>query len=162
MIKLLRFMKPYRWTVTLVLILAFAQAMANLYLPKLMADIIDNGIVKGDTAYIWRVGGIMLLITLGGVICAVFGSFFAARAAVGFGKIIRAQLFNRVEQFSLHEFDTVSTASLITRTTNDTTQVQQVWVIILGIMVTAPMMIIGGLILALAQDTGLFWMVLLC
>ena len=77
MIKLLRFMKPYRWTVTLVLILAFAQAMANLYLPKLMADIVDNGIVKGDTAYIWRIGGIMLLITLGGVICAVFGSYFA-------------------------------------------------------------------------------------
>ncbi len=160
MIKLLRFMKPYRWTVTLVLVLAFAQAMANLYLPKLMADIVDNGIVKGDNAYIWRIGGIMLLITLGGVICAVFGSFFAARVAVGYGKIIRAQLFTRVEQFSLHEFDTVSTASLITRTTNDTTQVQQVWVIILGIMVTAPMMIIGGLILALAQDTGLSWVLL--
>ena len=157
MIKLLRFMKPYRWTVALVLVLAFAQAMANLYLPKLMADIIDNGIVKGDNAYIWRIGGIMLLITLGGVICAVFGSFFAARVAVGYGKIIRAKLFTRVEQFSLHEFDTVSTASLITRTTNDTTQVQQVWVIILGIMVTAPMMIIGGLILAVSQDTGLSW-----
>jgi len=157
MIKLLRFMKPYRWTVALVLVLAFAQAMANLYLPKLMADIVDNGIVKGDNGYIWRTGGIMLLITLGGVICAVIGSFFAARVAVGFGKIIRASLFTRVEQFSLHEFDTVSTASLITRTTNDTTQVQQVWVIILGIMVTAPMMIIGGIILAVIQDTGLAW-----
>ncbi len=157
MIKLLRFMKPYRLTVALVLVLAFAQAMANLYLPTLIADIVDNGIVKGDTGYIWRTGGWMLLITLGGVICAIFGSFFAARVAVGFGKIIRAQLFNRVEQFSLHEFDTVSTASLITRTTNDTTQVQQVWVIILGIMITAPMMIIGGIILAIAQDAGLAW-----
>ncbi len=157
MIKLLRFMKPYRWMVALVLVLAFAQAMANLFLPTLIADIVDNGIVKGDTGYIWRTGGVMLLITLGGVICAIFGSFFAARVAVGFGKIIRAQLFNRVEQFSLHEFDTVSTASLITRTTNDTTQVQQVWVIILGIMITAPMMIIGGIILAVAQDAGLAW-----
>ncbi len=157
MIKLLRFMKPYRWTVALVLVLAFAQAMANLYLPTLIADIVDNGIVKGDTGYIWRTGGVMLLITLAGVICAIFGSFFAARVAVGYGKIIRAQLFNRVEQFSLHEFDTVSTASLITRTTNDTTQVQQVWVIILGIMITAPMMIIGGIILAIAQDAGLAW-----
>ena len=157
MIKLLRFMKPYRWMVALVLVLAFAQAMANLFLPTLIADIVDNGIVKGDTGYIWRTGGVMLLITLGGVICAVIGSFFAARVAVGFGKIIRAQLFNRVEQFSLHEFDTVSTASLITRTTNDTTQVQQVWVIILGIMITAPMMIIGGIILAVSQDAGLSW-----
>ena len=157
MIKLLRFMKPYRWTVALVLVLAFAQAMANLYLPTLIADIVDTGIVKGDTGYIWRTGGVMLLITLAGVICAIFGSFFAARVAVGYGKIIRAQLFNRVEQFSLHEFDTVSTASLITRTTNDTTQVQQVWVIILGIMITAPMMIIGGIILAIAQDAGLAW-----
>ena len=157
MIKLLRFMKPYRWTVALVLVLAFAQAMANLYLPTLIADIVDTGIVKGDTGYIWRIGGVMLLITLAGVICAIFGSFFAARVAVGYGKIIRAQLFNRVEQFSLHEFDTVSTASLITRTTNDTTQVQQVWVIILGIMITAPMMIIGGIILAIAQDAGLAW-----
>ncbi len=157
MIKLLRFMKPYRLAVVLVLVLAFAQAMANLYLPTLIADIVDNGIVKGDTGYIWRTGGVMLLITLGGVICAIFGSFFAARVAVGFGKTIRAQLFNRVEQFSLHEFDTVSTASLITRTTNDTTQVQQVWVIILGIMITAPMMIIGGIILAIAQDAGLAW-----
>ncbi len=157
MIKLLRFMKPYRMMVALVLVLAFAQAMANLYLPKLMADIVDNGVVKGDTGYIWGIGGWMLLISIGGVICAVFGSFFAARVATGFGKIIRANIFNRVEQFSLHEFDTVGGASLITRTTNDTTQVQQVWVIILGIMVTAPMMIIGGIILAVAQDAGLAW-----
>lgn len=157
MIKLLRFMKPYRMTFILVLLLAFAQTMANLYLPTLMADIVDNGIVKGDTGYIWRIGAVMLLVTLGGVICAVIGSFYAARVATGFGKIIRAQIFNRVEQFSLHEFDTVSTASLITRTTNDTTQVQQVWVIILGIMITAPMMMIGGIILAVAQDATLSW-----
>ncbi len=157
MIKLLRFMKPYRMTLILVLLLAFAQSMANLYLPTLMADIVDNGIVKGDTGYIWSIGVLMLLVTLGGVICAVIGSFYAARVATGFGKIIRAQIFNRVEQFSLHEFDTVSTASLITRTTNDTTQVQQVWVIILGIMITAPMMMIGGIILAVAQDATLSW-----
>ena len=155
MIKLLRFMKPFRLALTLVLILAFAQSMANLYLPTLMANIVDYGIVKNDIGYIWRTGGLMLLITLGGVICAVIGSFFAARTATGFGKILRAQVFNRVEQFSLHEFDTVSTASLITRTTNDTTQVQQVWVIILGIMITAPMMMIGGIILAVMQDATL-------
>ena len=157
MIKLLRFMKPYRMIVVLVLVLAFAQSMANLYLPTLMADIVDKGIVTGDTGYIWRTGGLMLLVTIGGVICAIIGSFFAARVATGFGKIIRAQIFNRVAKFSLHEFDTVSTASLITRTTNDTTQVQQVWIIILGIMITAPMMMIGGIILAVAQDATLSW-----
>src|SRR5713101_2232007 len=157
MIKLLRFMKPYRMALILVLVLAFVQSMANLYLPRMMADIVDNGIVKGDTGYIWSIGVLMLLVTLGGVICAVIGSFYAARVATGFGKIIRAQIFKHVEHFSLHEFDTVSTASLITRTTNDTTQVQQVWVIILGIMITAPMMMIGGIILAVAQDATLSW-----
>ena len=150
-------MKPYRLSVALVLVLAFAQSMANLYLPTMMADIVDNGVVKGDTNYIWRVGGLMLLVTIGGTICAIIGSFFASRTATGFGKIIRYKLFAHVEQFSLHEFDTVSTASLITRTTNDTTQVQQVWVIILGFMITAPMIIIGGIILAVAQDATLSW-----
>ncbi len=155
MIKLLRFMKPYRITLAFILVLAFAQSIANLYLPNLMADIVDNGVVKGDTGYIWRVGGLMLLVTIGGTICAVIGSFYAARVATGFGKNVRAALFSRVEQFSLHEFDTVSTASLITRTTNDTTQVQQVLVIILGFMITAPMMMIGGIIMAVYQDATL-------
>src|SRR6266700_2947938 len=144
MIKLLRFMQPYRLTLVLVLVLAFAQSMSNLYLPKLMADIVDSGIAKADIGYIWRVGGLMLLITIAGTICAIIGSFFSSRVATGFGKIIRSKLFTHVEHFSLHEFDTVSTASLITRTTNDTTQVQQMLVIILGMMITAPMMMIGG------------------
>lgn len=155
MIKLLRFMKPYRWILVLVLVLAFAQSMANLYLPNLMADIVDNGIAKQDTAYIWREGGLMLVVTLGGTIAAIVGSFFSSRVATGFGKIIRSELFAHVEKFSLHEFDAVNTASLITRTTNDTTQVQQVYVIILGMMITAPMMLIGGIIMAVAQDRGL-------
>jgi ATP-binding cassette, subfamily B, multidrug efflux pump len=155
MIKLLRFMKPYRMLLVLILVLAFAQSMAILYLPNLMADIVDNGIVKGDTGYIWRIGGLMLLVSIGGVICAVIGTFYSSRVATGFGKIIRGQIFTRVTQFSLHEFDTVSTASLITRTTNDTTQVQQVLIIILGMMITAPMMIIGGIIMAVGQDATL-------
>jgi ATP-binding cassette subfamily B multidrug efflux pump len=157
MIKLLRFMKPYRMILALVLVLAFAQSMANLYLPTLMADIVDKGIAQNDIGYIWRTGGLMLLVTIGGVICAIIGSFYAARVATGFGKIIRAQIFNRVAKFSLHEFDKMSTASLITRTTNDTTQVQQVWIVILGFMITAPMMMIGGIILAIAQDATLSW-----
>src|SRR5438093_7934975 len=157
MIKLLRFLKPYRAVLVLIVVLAFAQAMANLYLPNLMADIVDNGIVKGDTGYIWRTGGIMLLVTMGGTLAAVVGIFFSSQVATGFGKIIRTRLFTHVERFSLHEFDTVSTASLITRTTNDTTQVQQILVIALNIMITAPFTLIAGIILAVNQDAGLSW-----
>lgn len=157
MIKLLRFLKPYRITLVLVLVLAFAQSMANLYLPTLMADIVDYGIVQSDIGYIWRIGGFMLLVAIGGTICALVGIFFSSQAATGFGKIVRARIFTHVEQFSLHEFDTVGTASLITRTTNDTTQVQQVLIMILNMMITAPLMIIGGIIMALNQDVGLSW-----
>ena len=157
MIRLFRLLKPYRVTLAVVIVLAFAQAFANLYLPTLMADIVDTGIVKGDTNYILRVGGVMLLITVAGMLCAIAGSYFGARVATGFGRLIRGRLFQRVEQFSLHEFDTVSTASPITRTTNDTTQVQQVLVIILNMMISAPLMAIGGIILAVNQDAGLSW-----
>jgi ATP-binding cassette, subfamily B, multidrug efflux pump len=160
MIKLLRFLKPYRAVLVLVVVLAFAQAMANLYLPTLFANIVDNGIIKGDTGYIWRTGGIMLVITLGGTIAAVVGIFFSSQVATGFGKIIRARLFTHVAQFSLHEFDTVSTSSLITRTTNDTTQVQQVMILVLNMMITAPFTLVAGIILALNQDVGLTWILL--
>jgi ATP-binding cassette, subfamily B, multidrug efflux pump len=157
MIKLLRFMKPYRPILVFVVVLAFLQAMANLYLPTLFANIVDNGIIKGDTGYIWRTGGIMLLITLAGTIAAVVGIFYSSQVATGFGKIIRARLFTHVSQFSLHEFDSVSASSLITRTTNDTTQVQQVMILMLNMMITAPFTLIAGIILALNQDVGLTW-----
>jgi len=157
MIKLLRFMKPYRRILVLVVVLAFAQAMANLYLPTLFADIVDKGIIGNDIGYIWRTGGIMLLITFGGTVAAVVGIFFSSQVATGFGKIIRAKLFTHVAQFSLHEFDTVSTSSLITRTTNDTTQVQQVMILVLNMLITAPFTLIAGIILALNQDVGLAW-----
>jgi ATP-binding cassette, subfamily B, multidrug efflux pump len=157
MIKLLRFLKPYRAVLVLVVVFAAAQALSNLYLPNLFADIVDNGIVKGDTGYIWQFGGLMLLVTLGGTIAAVVGIFYSSKVATGFGKIIRAKLFTHVTQFSLHEFDTVSTASLITRTTNDTTQVQQVLILMLNMMITAPITLIAGIILAVNQDVGLSW-----
>jgi ATP-binding cassette, subfamily B, multidrug efflux pump len=160
MIKLLRFMKPYRLILVLVVVLAFVQAIANLYLPTLFANIVDKGIIGKDIGYIWRTGGIMLLITFGGTLAAVVGIFFSSQVATGFGKIIRARLFTHVQQFSLHEFDTVSTSSLITRTTNDTTQVQQVMILVLNIMITAPFTLIAGIILALNQDVGLAWILL--
>jgi ATP-binding cassette subfamily B multidrug efflux pump len=153
----MRFLKPYRAVLVLVFLLAAAQALANLYLPNLFADIVDNGIVKGDTGYIWRVGGIMLLVTLAGTVAAIIGIYNSSKVATGFGKIIRAKLFTHVSQFSLHEFDTVSTASLITRTTNDTTQVQQVLVVMLNMMITAPVTLVAGVILAVNEDLGLSW-----
>ena len=155
MIKLFRLLKPFRIPIVFVFVLVFLQSLANLYLPTLTADIVNNGIVKGDINYILRVGGIMLLVTIVGTICAVAASFYSARVAIGFGRMIRGKLFTHVGRFSLHEFDGVSTASLITRTTNDTTQVQMVLVIILNMMISAPLMIIGGLILAFGQDAVL-------
>lgn len=157
MIKLLRFMKPYRWILILVGALAFGQALANLYLPTLMANIVDYGIVKQDTGYIWRTGGVMFVVALGGTIAAVIGIFISSQVASGFGKIVRSKLFAHVQKFSLHEFDILGSSSLITRTTNDTTQVQQVTVIALNMMITAPITMVAGIILALREDVGLTW-----
>jgi ATP-binding cassette, subfamily B, multidrug efflux pump len=160
MIRLFRFLKPYRALIALVFLLVFIQSLANLYLPTLMADIVDNGIVKGDTNYILRIGGLMLVVTIVGTIAAIISSYFAARIAIGFGRLVRGKLFTHVENFSLHEFDKTGTASLITRTTNDTTQVQLVLVIILNMMISAPLMAIGGIILAISQDATLSWILL--
>ncbi|TRZ47981.1 ABC transporter ATP-binding protein [bacterium] len=157
MIKLLRFLKPYRFLLILVMILAVGQASANLYLPNLMADIVNKGIASFDTGFIWRTGGIMTLVAIGGTLCAVVGIYFSSQIAVGMVKIIRAKIFIKVQHFSLHEFDTVSTASLITRTTNDTTQIQQVMVMILSMLLTAPITLVVGIIMALNQDVGLSW-----
>jgi ATP-binding cassette subfamily B protein len=157
MIKLLRFFKPHRLTLVFVLVLAFVQSMTNLYLPNLLANIVDYGVARGDTSYILRTGSWMLLITLGGVIAAIVGIFFSSKVATSFGKIIREQVFAHVEKFSLLEFDTVSTASMITRTTNDTVQVQQVMVQVLDMLITTPMTVIGGTIMALNQDPTLSW-----
>jgi ATP-binding cassette subfamily B protein len=141
--------------VALVLVLALAQSLANLYLPRLMADIVDHGIVPGDTRRILEIGGLMLLVAVLGTACAVAGSFFASKVATGFGRVVRERVFDRVAHFSVHQFDRFSTASLITRTTNDTTQVQQVLIMLLSMAITAPMMAIGGVVLSLSQDARL-------
>ena len=155
MIRLFRFLKPYRVLIALVFVLVFLQSLANLYLPTLLANIVDTGIVHGDTGYILRVGGLMLIVTIIGTICAIVASYYSAKVAIGFGRLIRTKLFTHIENFSLHEFDKVGTASLITRTTNDTTQVQQVLILILNMMISAPLMAIGGIILAVSQDATL-------
>ncbi|MEI6690286.1 MAG: ABC transporter ATP-binding protein [bacterium] len=157
MIKLLRFLNPYRWLLVLIVLLAIGQASANLYLPNLMSDIVNKGIAGFDINFIWRTGAIMSIVAIAGTICTLIGTYFASRVATGMCKILRAEIFNKVQHFSLHEFDTVSTASLITRTTNDTTQIQQVMVMILSMLITAPITLVVGVIMALKQDVWLSW-----
>ncbi|MFZ7942294.1 ABC transporter ATP-binding protein [Neobacillus sp. 19] len=155
MIKLSKFLKPFKIPISFVLVLILLQSIAELYLPTLMADIVDKGVVTGDTNYIWKIGGLMLLVAAGGMICSIVASFYSAKAASGFGKLLRSKTFSHVGHFSLHEFDKLGTASLITRTTNDITQVQQVLIMMLRMMVMAPMMCIGGIIMALSKDAKL-------
>lgn len=157
MLTLLRFLKPYRYVLVVVLILAIGQALSSLYLPNLMANIVDDGIVKNDAGYILATGGLMLLVTIGGTVCAIVGIYFSSYVATGFGKSIRANMFAHVTNFSLHEFDTLSTASLVTRTTNDTAQIQNALVLFLNMMITSPITLVGGIILAVNQDVGLSW-----
>ncbi|PZT55262.1 ABC transporter ATP-binding protein [Paenibacillus silvae] len=155
MMKLFRMLKPYRIPIIFILSLIFLQTMAELYLPTLMADIVNIGIVKGDVPYIWKIGGIMLLIAIGGTTCSIIASYLSSRTAGGFAKQLRSRVFRHVENFSLQEFDKLGTASLITRTTNDITQVQNVLTMMLRMMIMAPMMCIGGIFMAVSQDAKL-------
>ena len=160
MIKLLKNLTVYKWFVLAVIGLVFIQSMADLFLPTLMADIIDNGVVTGDILYIWKLGGFMLLISIIGAIASIIASYYSSKAAMGLGRDIRKKVFNHVGKFSLQEFDEVGTASLITRTTNDITQVQQVVIMMLRMVVSAPIMLAGGLIMALSKDAKLSLVIL--
>ncbi|TAA73288.1 ABC transporter ATP-binding protein [Planococcus salinarum] len=155
MLKILQNLRIYKWLVAMVFLLVFIQAMADLFLPTLMADIIDNGVVVGDVPYIWQIGGWMLAVSALGAAAAVAASYFSSKAAMGMGRDVRRQVFTHVEQFSLQEFDEVGTASLITRTTNDITQVQQVVLVLLRMVVSAPLMLVGGLVMAISKDPQL-------
>ena len=156
MITLLRrSLGPYKWPVLVVLLLLLGQSLGNLYLPELQADIINNGVLQGDTSYIVRTGGFMLLVTFGLMLGSYAMVFFAARTAMGLGRDIRAGIFRAVETFSQVEVNHFGAASLITRNTNDVQQVQQVVLMVMVMMLSAPMMIIGGVIMALRQDVPL-------
>lgn len=161
LIKLFRFLKPFRTAVILVLILTFLQVFSNLYLPTLMSDIVDVGIVNGDISYIFKVGGFMLLVAALGVVVSIAASYFTAKSSMGFGKILRHEVFTHVEKFSLVGFDKIGTASLITRTTEDITQLQQALMIMMRIMIMAPMMAVGGIIMAVSKDAKLS-LVIIC
>jgi ATP-binding cassette, subfamily B, multidrug efflux pump len=155
MLKLLKNLKPYTLSILLISILTFIRAISELYLPTLMADIVDVGIVTGDIPYIWNTGLIMLLITAGGVVCAIIARLFSAKASVGFSRDVRKKVFHKVESFSLNEFDEIGTSSMITRTTNDINQVQQAVIMMLSMLIYAPMMAIGGIVMAVSKDPPL-------
>lgn len=161
MIKLLKNLSVYKWIVLAVLGLVFIQSMTDLYLPTLMSDIIDKGVVSGDTKYIWNIGGLMLVVAALGATASIIASFYSSKAAMGLGRDIRSKVFNHVEQFSLQDFDKIGTASLITRTTNDITQVQQVVIMMLRMVISAPIMFIGGLIMATSKDAKLSLVIVL-
>ena len=155
MLRLIRFLKPYSFQVACVLTLVLLQSLFELYLPNLMSKIVDKGIVNGDIDYITRTGGVMLLVAGCCAFCAVSSGYFAARTSSGFGKILRSKIFSHVENFSLQEFDRIGTPSLITRTTNDVTQVQMLTLMMLRIFVSAPVMCAGGVIMAVSMDPTL-------
>src|SRR6187551_831322 len=160
MLKLSRFLAPHRRLLVLVLVLALAQSLANLLLPRLTSEIVDQGIVKGDQRAILEVGALMLLMSMVATVCAIAGSFYSAKVATGFGRDLRGAIFARAERLSIHQFNHFGSASLVTRTTNDTTQVQQMLIMMLTMVIAAPMMAIGGVILALSQDAQLAWVLI--
>lgn len=155
MIRILKNLSVYKWLVIAIFVLIFAQAMSDLYLPTLMGDIVDNGVVSGDIPYIWRIGGLMLFVAALGVCVSIAASYYSSKVAMGLGRNVRHKLYNHIQKFSLQEFDEVGTASLITRTTNDITQVQQVVMMMLRMVITAPLMLIGGMIMAVSKDAKL-------
>ncbi|TVT11357.1 ABC transporter ATP-binding protein [Amycolatopsis bartoniae] len=163
LIRLLRtHLRPYRQELTIVLVLQLIGTVASLYLPSLNADIIDFGVVRGDTGYILKTGGWMLTVTVLQILCSGGAVFFSARAAMGFGRDVRAAVFSRVGQFSAREVAQFGAPSLITRTTNDVQQVQLLVVLVCTVLVTAPIMCVAGIVLALREDVGLSWLLLVC
>lgn len=156
---LFRYLKRYKWLLLGVLVFQFGSAFASLYLPRLNADIIDKGVANADTAYIWSHGGLMLAVSLGQIIASVIATFFAARAAMSLGRDIRADVFARVSGFSEREVSQFGAGSLITRNTNDVQQLQMLAMMGSTMFITAPLLAIGGIIMALQTNFGLSWLI---
>jgi len=156
LVRVLRvFLRPYVREVTIVGVLVLIQSIGNLYLPNLNADIINNGVAKGDLPYIWRTGAVMLGVTLALGVLSVIGVYWASLASQSVGRDLRAAVFGRVQSFSAREMNRFGTASLITRNTNDVQQIQLFMQIALTMMVAAPIMAVGGVIMALREDVQL-------
>ncbi len=155
-----RFLRPYTRQIAVILVLQLIGTIASLYLPRLNADIIDKGLAAGDIATIWGYGGGMLGVTLVQVACSIAAVYVGAKVAMAFGRDVRQELFRTVETFADREVNHFTPASLITRNTNDVTQVQTLIVMTFTLLVVAPIMCIGGIIMALREDAGLSWLLL--
>ncbi len=157
--KLFRYLKPYKWQAVLIVALTAVQALSQLYLPNLMSDIINRGVVARDIDFIIQTGLVMLGYTLIVTVCTVLARLFSAKTAVGFARDLRRDIFKTVEGYSLNEFDKIGTASLITRSTNDVTQIMNVMVMILSMLLAAPITAAGGIVMAIEKDAGLSWLI---
>ncbi|MBX6385112.1 MAG: ABC transporter ATP-binding protein [Microbispora sp.] len=161
--RLLRtYLRPYTPALTAVVLFQLIGTIASLYLPSLNGDIIDKGVATGDTGYILRTGGWMLTVSLAQIACSIAAVYNGARVAAGFGRDVRSAIFHRVSGFSAREVSHFGAPSLITRNTNDVQQVQMLVVMTCTMLVAAPIMGIGGIIMALRQDVGLSWLMLVC
>ena len=156
--RLLRtYLRRYKPQLIAVLVLQTAQTIAALYLPSLIADIIDKGVARGNTGYIWSTGALMLVITLVQIVCAASAVYFGAKAAMGFGRDVRSGIFHQVSDFSAREMGQFGASSLITRITNDVQQVQMLVLMTCTLLVAAPITAIGGVFMAIREDGGLSW-----
>lgn len=160
LIQLLRtHLRPYYGLLACVLVLEFAQVMASLYLPTLNADIINRGVAAGDTDHIWRTGGLMLAVSAAQGACTMLATYLAARSAMGLGRDLRAKIFHRVGSFSEREVSSFGAGSLITRNTNDVQQIQMLVLMGCTMLVMAPIMAVGGIIMAVTRAPGLAWLI---
>jgi ATP-binding cassette subfamily B protein len=163
LINLLRtYLRPYKRWLGAVVVLQLIGTIASLYLPSLNADIIDNGVAKGDTGYIVRTGGWMLSVSLIQIVCSVIAVYFGARTAMSYGRDVRRAIFDRVGGFSGREVSHFGAPSLITRNTNDVQQVQMLVVMTCTMLIAAPIMMVGGVFMALREDVGLSWLMVVC
>jgi ATP-binding cassette subfamily B protein len=163
LINLLRtYLRPYKRWLGAVVVLQLIGTIASLYLPSLNADIIDNGVAKGDTGYIMRTGGWMLMVSLVQIVCSVVAVYFGARTAMSYGRDVRKAIFDRVGGFSGREVSHFGAPSLITRNTNDVQQVQMLVVMTCTMLIAAPIMMVGGVFMALREDVGLSWLMVVC
>lgn len=155
------YLRPYARSITAVLALQLVQISATLYLPTLNADVINNGVLPGDTGHVLRTGGVMLVLTLVQMVCAGTAVYFSARTAMALGRDLRADVFSHVQTFSVREVGRFGAASLITRTTNDVSQIQTLVVMVFTLMVAAPIMGVGSVLLALRQDVSMSLLLLI-
>ncbi|MGC3995320.1 MAG: ABC transporter ATP-binding protein [Propionicimonas sp.] len=156
---LIRYLRPYAWLLAAVILLQLVQVGASLYLPSLNASIIDAGVATGDTGYIWRTGGLMLAVSLLQVLGMVGATWFGARTSMSFGRDLRQGIFDKALTFSAKEVNTFGAPSLITRNTNDVQQVQQLVLMTATMILSAPLTMIGGVFMALREDVGLSWLI---